>query len=607
MNKWLSLGLIVLLVSGVAVFARSGLVSSDTHTPEKYTTDLAGNSKTTFTVGEQGYLNLKIYAESIAASADKADVVLALDASGSMDTVVGSTTKLAQAKEAIKAFIGNIQDSDDMKVALVLYGGKVHCSIIDPAPEGVAATYYPLTLMNDTNRSNFSSQVDALDAAAIQTSLGTSSCYGSNYANRNTGVGSGMDSAINILNGAPSRGAKKAAVLLTDGQENSTPYANTNFFAVAAAADRLTAVVDNSPIDKAIKNDVSFFTIHYGSTGSACRAMAGPFASPPADGSGGCALMRFIAAKTNNQVIPTGKTFSSDYKQISGVDEKFFYKTASADELELIYKNILNEIAGAAGVPINVYEKLSTNATYGGFISAIDKGGRSYSPAESDGSKGEKVYAFNQVPKSYFCNAGESACNAQATKSGSTYTISDNYIIVKIKFTANSSGEFDMDSNRSQCGASVTEPVSKVEMLDPQANNKVRDTYVFPELCLHFVDRTDQSMQIIKKTYGSPQGDDADESQQKAFFDSGDKVYVRLEVFEPNTTRTQYEIKDEVPPTVSGEIQYNLKRMSDGTSYAGKASVSVENGHRSLKIIGATGVGNNLLNGKNIIQYSYEM
>jgi hypothetical protein len=103
------------------------------------------------------------------------------------------------------------------------------------------------------------------------------------------------------------------------------------------------------------------------------------------------------------------------------------------------------------------------------------------------------------------------------------------------------------------------------------------------------------ALNINKTTYNK-------DGQRQASFEAGDEVTVRLEIDEPEGSRTNYEINETLPKSVSGEITYKFSRQQDGYVKDGlKAAIHdgkvVFKGSEKLKF----------LNGRNAIEYKYRI
>jgi len=322
----------------------------------------------------------------------------------------------------------------------------------------------------------------------------------------------------------------------------------------------------------------------------------------------------FLISKQVFSDASSPETFTTD---LSG-NKKSFFSVGEQGYLEL--KGYADSIDGAAdGVPLKFYEKIDSHAQFDRFISALDKGGRSYVPFQTDGPNSQKIFYFSSVPKSYYCSAGEIKCINSAKKvivSGATkYLIENNYLTTKIKFVALSNGKFDINSNYYGCNmgnvVATGNWVSKVEYEDPRNLNSVYATKNFPALCTEFSGGLVAPIKIMKTTYSNSQNlDELDISKMKAYFEAGDMVYTVMEVTDSSKKRTDFEILDELPNSASGSLIYKIKRVSDGKNFSGSASIYVLGSKKYFRLTPSLDDNNlpaYLLEGKTIIQYEYKI
>ena len=183
-------------------------------------------------------------------------------------------------------------------------------------------------------------------------------------------------------------------------------------------------------------------------------------------------------------------------------------------------------------------------------------------------------------------------------------TNNTNVVFIKLKFTAKQSGVFDFTGNFNQCETGNPVQVSSQSSVqyywreNPSNNHK----YDFWSRCSVI---EGNPINIIKTTYLDKDGcksQCSNSCQRKANFEAGEKVLTSLVIDEPNESRTDYKIQDTLPKTVSGEIIYSLKREKDGFCKTDlRATVS------DGKIEFQGSADQMLLNGKNIIEYSYKI
>jgi hypothetical protein len=301
---------------------------------------------------------------------------------------------------------------------------------------------------------------------------------------------------------------------------------------------------------------------------------------------------------------------------VGGVDSRYFYK--SYDDLDNIYTNIINFIQSPPIIPMKITEKLASQTNFVSFVSAKDKGGRSYSPDVSDGLSGEKTYYFNNgISKTYTCNADETSCIAGADETmvnGKTvWTINNNFIEVVMRVKFASVGSFDIDSNANGCQVGKINDYSikpsKVEYYDSQGYAVIKTLYL-PSKCIEVVYSGGSLLNVTKSTYANDPTKVAD-AQLKANFEGGDTVYVRLQIEEETQQRNEFIIKDELPNSAAKDIDFTFSREKDGYKASGKVTWVTEGGIKYLKFSPSGANGANkidvLLNGKNYIDYAYKI
>jgi len=241
---------------------------------------------------------------------------------------------------------------------------------------------------------------------------------------------------------------------------------------------------------------------------------------------------------------------------------------------------------------ISVTEKLASQVEFNQLVSAIDKGGAERATVVSRSSGDPKTYInLSQIPRSYVCSPSKPECLSNAVKSGSTYTIYDNYVVLKIKFTAKEKGIIDLDSNYSACDSASPQKVSGDSKVEYRLSQK-NVTFDMPAMCVTI---GNSAALNVKKTTQDKDG------SPKATFEAGDQVWVKLEIDEPGDSRTNYKITDAIPKSVSGEISYTFKG-SDGSL---KEDQKTRASDGKVEFTGSDEM--KLLNGRNTIEYSYRI
>jgi len=560
--------------------------------PEKYITDLNGQTRTSFGTGESAYLTLRGYSEALSSSSNLADIMLVVDTTGSMNGAVLGVTKCDQAKAAATSFVNNVNTTFLTKVGLTTISS-----------DGGHVFNYPMTLM-DTDGAK----------GLLTTYINTISCLG----------GTPMGSAINkaneeLSNTAPGHGrsgAQKYIVMLSDGGENGVPAVNGEWFTSSRASDPNYQYLAGSPLADSISDPlkVKYFTILYSTlTGSSCAA-----SDDPTENSLGCSLMRYVAGKTNGIALPTETinpklpwtlTWMSDYSattssgQSNGIDNKFFYKVAGEEELTNIYDGIIEYIQ-ASSTSLNFYEKLSSEVQYDEVVSIRDKGRRWVGANKIETlSDGTIKFTLPKVQDTYSCDEGETAC-LNAASGG---VITNNYVDLKIKITFTATGKFDLDSNYSGCDTgnpTLSGANSKVEYIDPRLGTSL-GSMTMPAMCLNVLDSTAAGggLVISKSTYLVEPS--SGEEVLQSSFQAGDLVAVKIFVNEILPYRQNWKIDDTMPPSVS-KITQDPTLSTPGSG--NKATlVNAVNG-TTLEIENRPGDQNtSLVGGINIIEYRYKI
>jgi len=142
----------------------------------------------------------------------------------------------------------------------------------------------------------------------------------------------------------------------------------------------------------------------------------------------------------------------------------------------------------------------------------------------------------------------------------------DNYVDLKLKVKiGDTTGSFDAFSNYENCERGpleVKSQDSKVQYVDSSTSTVV-DTIVLNALCVKI---SKDSPYVIKTSYGSDPGNDpaTTTATRKATFEAGEDVWVVLEIYEPEGSRTDFKIMDRVPGGVSGKIIGAEFRNSNG-------------------------------------------
>ncbi len=267
------------------------------------------------------------------------DIVLVLDASGSMDDSMGnrdSTKRIDALKAAANAFVDEIAKANEgvsdanqqHRVAVVKFAGNGTERIGNDTyrSDGYKYNYSQrmlgLTACTQDGKGTITSRINAIEPAGA------------------TRADEGMSQAKKALDDNPRPGAKKVVVFFTDG----TPTTSSEFSARVANFAVSTA--------KALKDG--------GTTIYTVGIQSG--ANPSADPSDWFTMKedRFLHAVSSN--YPSATAYNELGARATDSD---FYKTAtSAAGLKDVFSGISQEIANAAGHPTDVVEGAENTSGY---------------------------------------------------------------------------------------------------------------------------------------------------------------------------------------------------------------------------------------------------
>lgn len=273
------------------------------------------------------------------------DIVLVLDASGSMDDPMGrtdSTKRIDALKAAANSFIdeiaarnAGISEADQRhSVAVVKFSGDKTDRVGNDKYRDGGYTYnysqvmQGLTVVDTNGVSNLKAKVKAISPAGA-----TRSDYGLQLAQTQLEAGRA--------------GARKVVVFFTDGEPNSY----SGFDDDVASSAIATA--------KAIKDAGG--TVYTIGIFSGANATADPTAN------GTSSENKFMQAVSSNYPNATYASSWGGYSWNLGthVDGAAFYKTATnADELKKVFDGISKEISDAAGYPTDVTDGLEHASGY---------------------------------------------------------------------------------------------------------------------------------------------------------------------------------------------------------------------------------------------------
>lgn len=267
------------------------------------------------------------------------DIVLVLDASGSMDDPMGgrgSTKRIDALKAAANAFVDEIAKANEgisdasqqHRVAVVKFAGKGTESIgNDTYWSGRYKYNYSqrmlgLTACTQGGKGTITSHINAIEPAGA------------------TRADEGMSQAKKALDENPRSGAKRVVVFFTDG----TPTTSNEFSESVANSAVSTA--------KALKDGgTTIYTV-------GIQNGANPSADP--NGWGATDENKFLHALSSN--YPAATKYDELGARATGSD---FYKTAtSANDLKDVFSGISQDIVSAAGHPTDVVEGAENTSGY---------------------------------------------------------------------------------------------------------------------------------------------------------------------------------------------------------------------------------------------------
>lgn len=267
------------------------------------------------------------------------DIVLVLDASGSMDDSMGnrdSTKRIDALKAAANAFVDEIAKANEgvsdanqqHRVAVVKFAGNGTERIGNDTYRSGGYKYnysqrmLGLTACTQDGKGTITSRINVIEPAGA------------------TRADEGMSQAKKALDDNPRPGAKKVVVFFTDG----TPTTSNEFS--ESVANRAVSTA------KALKGGgTTIYTV-------GIQSGANPSADP--NGWGATNENKFLHAMSSNYPAAT------EYDRLGArATDSDFYKTAtSADGLKDVFSGISQEIANAAGHPTDVVEGAENTSGY---------------------------------------------------------------------------------------------------------------------------------------------------------------------------------------------------------------------------------------------------
>jgi len=583
-NKIKALGVLtaVILVAVFGYYISHKRVGAENNPEARIYRD-SGEESTVFSVGEEGDLDLRIFAEGISGTVNKADIAIVMDASGSMEDTIQGTgqTKLERAKDFANDLVDQVSSEDQTAVVVVWFDGTVKSSNLTSIEDDSDKDYLR-NFINDGHTQNA------------------------------TAVGKGVQEANNILVDGGREDAQKYIILLTDGGENRSPYVNNQLFADDANwIDNPNAPVNaGSILEESIENSIKIISI-YINVNEDPNDLSVPVLPHPGIVYGNAGLMRFLAAKTNENQTLSITSWNTDFGTIPELDNKYMYLFKNKN----IY-DIYRFIQGADGAKLDTYIKLPSQVDFNGIVSSgVDKGGRAYRLGFSNPTSNSLLYKMETsgiVPVSYQCNDGEQSCIQNAVLRGDgTYWIENNYLDIKVKVKFNEPGNFDLLGNYINCETGPLQKISedsKVDYFDTRNDSEtLYKTLYFNALCIKVI-KTSPS--IVKVSYESDPGDDLanPQAERKASFEAGDDVWIVLEISNNSgTSLSDWKISDRVPDSISASSDYwyyqgNYEAKEGKVSLSGREVVfkGTDSGDMG-EYIGQLSLG------KNYIKYRYKI
>lgn len=271
------------------------------------------------------------------------DIVLVLDASGSMDDSMGnrdSTKRIDALKAAANAFVDEIAKANEgvsdasqqHRVAVVKFAGDGTERIGNDTYWSWSGGYrykynysqrmLGLTACTQDGKGTITSRINAIEPAGA------------------TRADEGMSQAKKALDDNPRPGAKKVVVFFTDG----TPTTSNEFS--ESVANRAVSTA------KALKDGgTTIYTV-------GIQSGANPSADP--NGWGATNENKFLHAVSSNYPAAT------EYDELGArATDSDFYKTATnADDLKDVFSGISQDIVSAAGHPTDVVEGAENTSGY---------------------------------------------------------------------------------------------------------------------------------------------------------------------------------------------------------------------------------------------------
>ena len=277
------------------------------------------------------------------------DIVLVLDASGSMDDSFGSSTRIAALQSAANDFIdriaaknASVSEADlQHQVSIVKFAGTKTTKVgNDKYSSGTSKYNYSqvmktMTACTQDNKSEFTDLINAIDPAGA------------------TNAQAGMELAQTLASGRSN--AKKVVIFFTDGTPTTQSEFNPSVASGAIAAAKTMKEAGASVYSISILDN------------------ADPTASPTASSTTN--ENKFMHAVSSNYVSATYTgsgtdasrytwSFGARAKDSDGNDATYYKSAANASQLDEIFKDIEQEIVDGAGYPTKATDGAGDTSGY---------------------------------------------------------------------------------------------------------------------------------------------------------------------------------------------------------------------------------------------------
>lgn len=264
-------------------------------------------------------------ASTTTVSTEPVDIVLVLDVSGSMDDPISKNNrekKIDALKKAVNNFINNVAEkSPNSSIAIVKFSGD--------KTDRVGNDYYYVENIISRYRYNYSqivknlTKVGATDGVNVQNlkqAINGLSPAGATAADY------GMEHAQSIINGAANNGRKKVVIMFTDGEPN-----HSNGFSKTVANNAIAA-------SKSIKET--------GATVYTIGVFSGADGTPVTDLNSLSNVNKYMHLVSSNyeNAASMGETGVATYPDGG---KSYFLSAGSADDLNIIFQQISQEVGGA--------------------------------------------------------------------------------------------------------------------------------------------------------------------------------------------------------------------------------------------------------------------